>query len=163
MSKRKLPIEAYDPRYLQLWLRASREVIVIGEIDTTNPAWEAATRLLTKFNVEANEVRARAKELKHPGWEDLYRASMKMRKHRGKIVYLECSPRSEELEGLFANIGAMRPIAARSAGVRTVPEILTVPEDILEGLFPDGPTEPKGSVPQEKRDLTQKPLDNTGP
>lgn len=136
MARAKLPISAYDERYLLMWLRASREVISIGEVDTTIEGWHERSRLLTKFNVEAHAVRARAKELKHPGWEDLYRASMRMRKHRGKIVWLECGPRSEDLEDLLvAASGRGRPVAARTR--RPTPELLTVPEDILEGLFPD--------------------------
>lgn len=139
MARRTLPLEAYDARLFDLWRRGTLRAFVLREVPPDAPPEErfALQAQLVRLNQLMNAARAAAKREAMPGWEDLYRAAIRLtRDDHGRLIRLTLEPRGNELDAL---LGDGPPAAAPATALPAGPAA-----DILADLFGPAPVDGAG-------------------
>lgn len=111
MTKSRLPLSAFDPRLFDLWRRGTLRRHVLGVADPSSPDFDARARALATLMRTLNEARAVARRDSMPGHEDLFRAVLRIERHRGgKITRLTVEPREAAIESLLSGVGLDREL-----------------------------------------------------
>jgi len=137
---RRLPFEAHDARLFDLWRRGTVEAFVLAEVTAPPDSAEAGSQAarLVRLNQMMNAARAAAKRADAPGWEDLYRATIRLhRDSEGRLGRLTVEPRTAELDSLLGG-AALAPIPAPT---RNDAASLAPSDDILSDIFGPAPGE----------------------